>query len=251
VGLVASAAWFAALATGSISNGLQLLIASSLGLVALAPQVAQAASVSSSERRADLRIRHLDANAASDARRRGEEIEQIRNLVPDDPGRIVAARLLLWAMGRRSDVTGLASTTRATYFERAGNAFLRDAQWRRVIGWKRQATPWDEEIALRCFHDEAQSLIPASVFEHDPPVAIGPWAAAVETLLQDLRQAPLRDPVLSAARDSLVEAIRTHLVVATGQRSDAAKDQQAAAATTMAEAWQRVADHLRAIGTGA
>jgi hypothetical protein len=215
-----------------------------LVLTVFVPKLFGAAAETETERSADAVVENFEPAAVTTASRRLEFLEQLRAIVPDDAARITAFRLRLWAAARRFDASVLASTTPAEHFDRSGMRFLRDAQWRRVLGRSRRVTLWDEDTALRGFHEDAQDLIPREVFGQEPPVEVGPWATAIETLLVDLELAPLRVPVAQEGRNRLIEAIRATVATALGDRSEQSKQRQARAAADMIAAWQTMADEL-------
>jgi hypothetical protein len=250
VGLVISAVWLAASAAGPPFVSFRVVIASVLGLIVLFPQAVGLTSVTSAERLADIEIAGLDRGSIRDTPRRLEVLERVRTLVPNDAGRLVAARLALWGAAQRNDPGIIKSTVRADYFADAGSRFLRDAQWRRILGAPKCVTPWDEDIALRCFHYESKNLIPLDVFAHEPPVAIGPWATSVETLLTDLANAPLQDHIAQQTRVVLAEAIRAYLRLATGDRTSEATEHQVETANALEQAWDAMADHLEPLYGG-
>jgi hypothetical protein len=250
VGLLVSTAWLAASVTTPPLTSLQNALAIGFGLIVLGPQVVGVASVKAVERLADAQIEGFDPRSICDTSSRLESLERVRRLVPKDAGRIVAARLALWAAAQRHDPQIIKSTVRADYFAHASVHFLRDAQWRRILGTRKQVSPWDEDIALRCFHYESANLIPRDVFAQQPPVALGRWADSVDVLLADLANAPLRDEIARHTRMALFEAIEALLRLATGDRSGEAEQHHIETAAAMDLAWQAMTVHLERLRPG-
>lgn len=238
-----TAAWTLALVSGAPTN-VRFAILLVLLIAVIQPRLLGAAAVTTHEKEADVLIENLVATDISSTTSRVELLERVRDVVPNDAGRLVAARLRLWAAARRYDALVVASMTSADEFERTGTSFLREAQWHRVLGSRPKVTPWDEDVALRGFHEDSTNLIPQDVYGQKPPIEVGAWVGAVETLLSDLAVAPFRDAATQEARMRLIEAIRATLVTALGDRSDSAKDRQARAAGAMSEAWRGVATRL-------
>ena len=243
IGSVTTAAWALAWISGAPLL-VRLGTLAILVLAALSPALVGAAAVTPAEKTADSLVENLEAARASTTDRRRELLDEVRRLVPDDASRLVATRLRLWAAARRSDPSIVASTTPAEHFDRAGMRFLRDAQWRRVLGWRPRVTLWDEDTALRGFHEDSQNLIPRDAFAEDPPIEVAAWVDDLETLLSDLTAAPLREPLAREARDTLIRAVRATLATALGDRTERAWTQQANAAAEMIAAWQTNANRL-------
>jgi hypothetical protein len=235
---ISSVSWLITYESPQDLAGLRVAIAICLGTAVLFPEYFGIGSVSRAERKADDIIGNLNPRSIASQRARLEYVERVRRVVPKDPGRIVAVRLLLWSSARRFDNEVVASTVPADYFERAGRHFLLQAQWHRVLGAERPVSVWDEDVALRCFHDEAMSLVPRSVFARHPPIVLGQWAAASNVLLSDLASAPMRDAAAQSARLRLIDAIEAYLSVARGDRSPQAKERQTDTAAEMMKAWQ-------------
>jgi hypothetical protein len=218
-----------------------------LVLVAIVPEVFGIRAVSRREAKADELYERIDSETIGDTVRRLEYLEQVRNLVPDDAGRIVATRLKLWVATRRQDPSVLGSTVPVRYFERAAIRFFRDAQWRHVLGWRDSVTAWEEDIALRGFHEEAKTLLPSELRAEKTPIEVAPWVGSVETLLRDLSRAPLRDAAAQDARDKLHAAISALLAVSLGDRSENAVLNQEDTAQAMRAAWKSMAEHIETI----
>jgi hypothetical protein len=215
-----------------------------IGITALAvifPGLFGARAVTRAEAKADVLLDGLDPRTFADSQTRLAELERIRQLVPGDMGRLVAGRMRLWAAARRHDPAVIASMTPAEYYERAATRFLRDAQWRRVVGWRVITSAWDEEAALRTFTEETSSLIPNDVWWREPPIVVGEWATSVQTLVADLAVASFQDAVADRARICLVDATQALLAMAVGDRSDDAKQRQAETAEAMRAAWHALA----------
>ncbi len=208
------------------------------------PQLIGVSAVTRAEARADVLIDRLASIEASDVQSRHDRLEEVRRLVPDDGGRLVAARMRLWAAARLHDPQLIGTLTPASYFQQAATRFLRDAQWRRVIGWRGRATAWDEGMALRSFHEEAASLLPTIVYPTEGPTSVPEWAMAVADVLADLAAMPLRDALADEARGRLTKAIRAVRAVSIEEFSDATKQRQAETAAAMRAAWQGLSEHL-------
>jgi hypothetical protein len=202
-------------------------------------------ALSSKEREIDTRIRDGTFSGADSRMDLDRELAWIRGLLPGDRRRHLAVRLKVWAR-TRGDAAFLESPTQSRYFDWAGNAFLKDAEWQRVLGvGDMRANAWDESIVLRCFYEEAQGYLPK---EAGSPEPLGGWEPAVRRVMEDLQDAPLRDPIMVRVRDQLVAAIDARRALALGPRTDDSLRRQAESAAAMNEGWQEAQRHVAELG---
>jgi len=241
-----TALWVAAqLAPAQVTAVVRTLLVG-IGTLALAsPERLGVGSWSLKEQEIDKRLGRTPAEtaAAEDAPQDWDAIEAI---VAHDPRRRLVVRLRRWAAARFIDSRVAISPTPSRYFDLAADHYLRDAAWQRVIGRKPTVSAWDEEIALRCFFEEAKVLISRASFADRPAVPLGPWEAEVRILVEGLDAAPFTDLVIRDTRRLLVAALEADLRIATGDHSMQARQDQEAAARAMTRGWelarQRVAE---------
>lgn len=153
---------------------------------------------------------------------------------------LVASALFRRSLLRRASVTA-STLTPASVYEHAARSFWRAGLERHLLGPRHSPGLRDEGAALRCFHEEFDSLIPREALVERPLVPLGGWDDEAEQVVEALRDMLLRHPVARDVRDALANAMTDVLAVARGDRSDETLERQRASAEVMVEQWAALA----------
>jgi hypothetical protein len=152
----------------------------------------------------------------------------------------VAATLFRRSLLRRAGATA-STLTPATAYERAARSFWRAGYERHLLGRRFSPDVWDEGMALRCYHEEFQSLIPREALVERPLIPLGGWDDEAERVVDALRGIPLSTPIARSKRDAQAAAMTDVLAIARGDRSPEALARQRASAEFMTEQWAALA----------
>jgi hypothetical protein len=152
----------------------------------------------------------------------------------------VAATLFRRSLLRRAAATP-SSYTPATAYERAARSFWRAGLERHLLGRRFSPDVWDEGVALRCYHDEFESLIPREALVERPLIPLGGWDDDAERVVDAIRGIPLRIQTARSTREALLAAMTDELAVARGDRSAEALARQRASAEFMNRQWAALA----------
>src|SRR5258706_15941772 len=152
----------------------------------------------------------------------------------------VAASLFRRSLCRR---TGAAASTltSVTAYEGAARSFWRAALDGSLIGRRHRPDAWDEGVALRCYFEEFTAVVPNDALIDQRVVALGGWDDEAARVIDAVREIPVSDPIASRVRGALMAAMEDQLIVARGDRSKAAKDQQRTSAESMTDEWAALA----------
>ena len=84
-------------------------------------------------------------------------------------------------------------------------------------------------------------VFPNDALIDQPVVALGGWDDEAAHVIDAVREIPVSDPIASRVRGALMAAMEDQLIVARGDRSKAAKDQQRTSAESMTDEWAALA----------
>lgn len=122
-------------------------------------------------------------------------------------------------------------------YRRAGRHYWKRALLRRVLGSRRTATEWDEEVLLRCLSEWFDRFVPTAAYADTPVVPSGDWPAAAQAVIDNLATTDLVHPRTLRLRGLLVEARRSALALALGDRSPIGIERGNAAAANLLDQW--------------
>lgn len=230
---------------GPWSSTLETALVVLIVVAIAAPEYLLVGSVRRGEKVMDAVIEGAPAHVGDTIDSWVEALDAVRVKIGNDAPRLTVAHLRLYAEARRRMPVLPASTTPARYFDLAAGHILHDAQWKRVLFAKRQATAWDQQVVLRCFADEAWALIPLDARVERPIVALGGWTRQVEALLDDLRAAEIQDPVVAEEQGCLIEDLEVAFAMARGDRSEGTTRRHKETSAALEAASQRTSARVR------
>lgn len=126
-------------------------------------------------------------------------------------------------------------------YRRAARHYWEAALRQRVIGRHPRPSEWDEDVLLRCLSEEFDRSLPGDALGIQPIVSSGSWRQEAERLLNEIGSARFRYPRSVHRQRLLVEARRTTLALALGDRSEGAIDKANAAASAVGAWWSALA----------
>jgi hypothetical protein len=156
------------------------------------------------------------------------------------PDWMVAAALFRRSLLRRGGAAPSTLTSVVAY-ERAAKAFWRAALDRGMIGRRFRPDAWDQGVALRCYFEEFESLIPRGSLVERPFAPLGGWDEQAARVLESVDKIAIGDPIASRLRDALAMAMADELEISRGDRSDEALARQATSPKALEEHWSALA----------